>query len=292
MLIQARIDFKKPNIPTLLRKGCTLFDMHFHTKYSDGITKPETIIKKAKKLGVNVAITDHNTIEGALRTYKIRDGIKIIPGIELTTQEGMHILVYFYNINDLVQYYHKHIIENKGKDPLSFLNAGAEQLVEAAKQYNTIISAAHPYAISWTGLCKHITEEKMFKNVLSKIDALEIINGSNTKKANKKALEFVQKNNKGITAGTDGHTAGALGKVLTYTKIPNQNTDEFLNSIKEKTNFIIGKEMWIAKKAASHSLKIHMPMKDTVNKFKKGLNYLKIRKMRKIQEKILKNSQD
>ena len=290
MLIQARIDFKKPDIPTLLRKGYTLYDMHFHTKYSDGITKPETIIKKAKKLGVNVAITDHNVIEGAIRTYKIKENLGIIPGIELTTQEGMHLLAYFYNMNELIQFYHKHIIPNKGKDPLSFLNVGAEYLVDSARQYNCVISAAHPFAISWTGLCKHITEEKMFNNVFSKIDALEIINGSNTKKANKQALEFLQKTDKGITAGTDGHTAGALGKVLTYTKQANQNTDEFLESINKKTNFIIGKEMWIAKKAASHSLKIHMPMKDTINKFKKGLKYLKIRKMRKIQEKIKRNS--
>jgi predicted metal-dependent phosphoesterase TrpH len=291
MLVQARIDFKKPEIPTLLRKGYTLYDMHFHTKYSDGITKPETIIKKAKKLGINVAITDHNVIEGAIKTYKIKEKVNIIPGIELTTQEGIHILAYFYNINELTQYYQKHVMLNKGKDPLSFLNVGAEYLVDSARQYNCILSAAHPFAISWTGLCKHITEEKMFNNVLSKIDALEIINGANTKNANKKALEFVKQTNKGITAGTDGHTAGALGNVLTYTKQPNQNTDDFLNSITKKTNYIIGKETWIIKKAASHSLKIKMPMKDTVNKFKKGLNYLKIRKMRKIQEKIMRNSQ-
>lgn len=286
MLLQARIDLKKPDVPALLRKGCTLFDMHFHTKYSDGITKPESIIKKAKKLRINLAITDHNVIEGAVRTYKIRDNVKIIPGIELTTMEGMHLLLYFYDINELVQYYHKHVIENKGKDPLSFLNSNAESLVDAARQYNCIISAAHPYAIGWTGLCKHFGEDNLAEKILAKIDALEIINGSNTKKANRKAQDFIQKTDKGITAGTDGHTIGELGRVLTYTKTPNQNINNFLDSIKQKTNFVIGKELNIARKAACHSVKIGRPIKDTANKVRKGMKYVKDRRIPRIKQQI------
>jgi len=36
-----------------------MFDMHFHTYYSDGNSKVRTVVKKANRLGFGVAITDH-----------------------------------------------------------------------------------------------------------------------------------------------------------------------------------------------------------------------------------------
>ena len=69
-------------------------DLHIHTKYSeDGIGSPKEIIKLLKKRGLQgMAITDHNNIEGSIKTLKIapKDFI-VIPGIEISTSDG-HIL--------------------------------------------------------------------------------------------------------------------------------------------------------------------------------------------------------
>jgi len=69
-------------------------DLHVHSKYSeDGIGSPKEIIKSIKKKGLHgMAITDHNNIEGCIKTLKLatKDFI-VIPGIEISTLDG-HIL--------------------------------------------------------------------------------------------------------------------------------------------------------------------------------------------------------
>ncbi|NLM37405.1 MAG: PHP domain-containing protein [Firmicutes bacterium] len=76
------------------------FDLHTHTLYSDGISTPEELVKRAKEKGLTgVALTDHDTVDGlpaflaAGRAY----GLVCIPGVELSTElEGVefHILGY------------------------------------------------------------------------------------------------------------------------------------------------------------------------------------------------------
>jgi predicted metal-dependent phosphoesterase TrpH len=96
-------------------------DLHLHTLASDGKLTPEELVDKAKseKLDV-IAITDHDTTAGVNEgiEYGKKTGIKVIPGIELSTthnNESIHILGYFrdagYNdttfkntIQDMVDY--------------------------------------------------------------------------------------------------------------------------------------------------------------------------------------------
>ncbi|MCY6370809.1 PHP domain-containing protein [Clostridium ganghwense] len=76
-------------------------DFHNHTTASDGKLSPCELVKLAKKEDLDIiAITDHdntNGLEEALKTGK-EIGIKVIPGIELTTRhngESIHLLGYF-----------------------------------------------------------------------------------------------------------------------------------------------------------------------------------------------------
>lgn len=68
------------------------FDLHVHTKYSkDSLLNPKTVLKIAKKKGLNgIAITDYNTIKGALATQKINDdeNFTVIVGSEIKTEYG------------------------------------------------------------------------------------------------------------------------------------------------------------------------------------------------------------
>lgn len=76
-------------------------DFHVHTTASDGLLTPSETVKRAVKNNVKyLAITDHDTVSGideALKAAETED-IKVIPGIELSTQhngENIHILGYF-----------------------------------------------------------------------------------------------------------------------------------------------------------------------------------------------------
>ena len=74
-------------------------DLHIHTLYSDGEYSPKEIVALAKKNNVGIiAITDHDSIEGAKEAQCLNDqDITIITGVELsaeTNNEEMHILGY------------------------------------------------------------------------------------------------------------------------------------------------------------------------------------------------------
>jgi len=73
-----------------------IFDLHSHTLASDGaLTPPELLLRAAEK-GVDVlAITDHDTVDGYRDLSAIPDNIKLIAGIEFSTQWqncGIHVL--------------------------------------------------------------------------------------------------------------------------------------------------------------------------------------------------------
>ena len=62
--------------------------LHVHTHYSllDGLSKPNQIVNRCKKLGIkSCAITDHGTISGNIDFYKTlkKNDIKPIMGCEL-----------------------------------------------------------------------------------------------------------------------------------------------------------------------------------------------------------------
>lgn len=81
-------------------------DMHVHSIYSDGEYSPLELLKMCKETGISiVSITDHNSLDGAKEALLNNpyDGIRIIPGVELSTKyEGgkQHILGYGIDLNN------------------------------------------------------------------------------------------------------------------------------------------------------------------------------------------------
>lgn len=88
-------------------------DFHIHTSASDGLLSPAQIVKRAVNNNVQyLAITDHDTLGGIDEAISesLKHNIKIIPGIELSTQhnhESIHILGFFkngiYNNSELIE---------------------------------------------------------------------------------------------------------------------------------------------------------------------------------------------
>lgn len=66
-----------------------MVDMHVHTNYSDSNGTVEELIKAAKDKGLSgIAITDHNTLDGAKVATYMQNDLTIIPGEEIKTESG------------------------------------------------------------------------------------------------------------------------------------------------------------------------------------------------------------
>ncbi|KAJ0078438.1 hypothetical protein Patl1_37008 [Pistacia atlantica] len=65
-----------------------MFELHSHSKCSDGFLSPSKLVERAHGNGVKVlALTDHDTLSGIPEAIEAarRFGIKIIPGVEIST---------------------------------------------------------------------------------------------------------------------------------------------------------------------------------------------------------------
>lgn len=92
-------------------------DLHVHSNNSDGSLSTSELIAEAKKLGIIIALTDHNTTKGLESFLKeaSEQGITVVSGIELSTEyngKELHLLGYFIDkehyekIEKLMEEYH------------------------------------------------------------------------------------------------------------------------------------------------------------------------------------------
>ena len=67
---------------------------------------PQLILEQAVQKGLNlISITDHNTVQHSILACKLSEGIpiRVIPGVELTSREEVHLLAYFPNVDALLK---------------------------------------------------------------------------------------------------------------------------------------------------------------------------------------------
>lgn len=265
-----RIQFKKPNLPELIRQY-TVVDLHFHTHYSDGNNSIEEIAKRSRELGIGVAITDHNEIKGAVEIDSYKD-ILSIPGIEITSKEGTHVLVYFYDVKSLKQFYKNDLKPFLGDTVMSSTSLEMEEIIKRAGAFKTLTVFPHPYSPVFTGIYNSYFPEERLNQLFKMIDGVEAINSGNLKKWNLKCALLGFNLNKAITGGSDGHTLVYLGKVVCYAQCKNTRK-AFLDAVKKKQNKVIGKEINMLRKVTSNGRKIRTSLKNYPDIVEKNLKY-------------------
>ncbi|MEM4245137.1 MAG: PHP-associated domain-containing protein [Candidatus Nanoarchaeia archaeon] len=279
-----KVVFKKPRV--INTKEFSYADMHYHTRYSDGITRVVKVMKKCRKKGIGIAITDHNDVRGSILASRYRN-VMVIPGMEIGVKEGAHILLYFYKTKDMEEFYLKHVKDNRPKDPMRNLKLGIQEIIDLAKKYNAVTCAPHPYQkMARTSICKAIKQKRISPHVMNHIQLIEVINGLNLKMYDVKAAVLANKLSKGITGGSDGHTTREIGKVLTYTNRVGSK-EEFLEELVKKRSYVIGKQLNIAARIMPHTVSIKSHMKHPIYWIKEGKKILK-EKNNKLKEKLRK----
>lgn len=202
-------------------------DLHVHTWHSkDSATPPELAVLKAAMKGCFIAITDHNTINGAIEASRIvkkcEIGVKVIIGEEVTTGElneaGKKI--------ELLGYFLTKTIPRNGS---------IEQTLAEIKRQGGIIGIPHPFELWRHGAGNKSLEIIELAQKMGIPVCWEVFNSRSSWENNDKALDFFQEQNKNgvglfAIAGSDAHHPEEIGRAHVIVA-PFENKDDLLPSL-------------------------------------------------------------
>ena len=265
-----RVQFEKPNISELIQRY-TVVDLHFHTRYSDGSNTVRQVVKRVRQLGIGIAVTDHNDIAGAIEIDLYKD-ILSIPGIEITSREGSHILIYFYEIESLREFFYQNIQPNMGNELMSSISLPMEAIIAKARAFKTVVILPHPYCTAYTGVCNPQFSMARQKRIFDLVDGVEAINSENLKKWNLKCAVLGFNLDKTVVGGSDGHSLYQIGRVVSYADC-NRTRRAFLDAVSQKQNKVVGKEIDIFRKVTSNGLKLRTNLKNYPDLIEKNIRY-------------------
>lgn len=286
---QHRIQFKKPDLENLIDQF-TVVDMHFHTHHSDGHNSVDEISAYVRRLGIGIAITDHNEIRGALELACHRDVLSI-PGIEVTSVEGSHVLVYFYASRDLERFYLRTIAPAMGAEVMSSTSLEMETIIEAARRFPTVVVFPHPYSAAYSGIQNSYFSETRLLALYEMVDGIEVINAENMNKWNLQSTVLGFNVGKGITGGSDGHRLSQMGKAITYADCA-PDREAFLHAVKNGQTHVIGKEINLLRKVTSNTIKLKNNIRNYPDLIEKNIRYsytLLDAKQRSLRESVRRN---
>ncbi len=243
------IIFEKPRAEGIRRLGLLPADLHFHTRHSDSATRVRDALKLATRRGIGLSITDHNQVGGVVEAQRQGIQVTLIPGIEVSANDGPHILLYFYSTADLVDFYRRHIEKNRRTSPFTAIRLDTSDILDRREDYACVAAEAHPcgYAFLNLGVERCVAGRLIDEEVFSRLDALEVICGGMARSHNLKAARLSAIHNLGRTGGTDGHLLHELGGVVTCAEAG--TADEFLDAIRRRETVIIGRERPLVEKA-------------------------------------------
>lgn len=265
-----RIQFESPRLDQLASRYAVV-DMHFHSHFSDGADGVEAIAQRARQLGIGVAITDHNAIDGAVELDRY-DDVLSIPGIEVTSREGAHVLVYFYRIDDLKAFYAADIQPNKGPTVMSSIDLDVESIIRRARKYNSVVIFPHPYSATFTGICNHSFSAARLQRLLGMADGVEVINSENLKRWNLKSALLGFNLDRAITGGSDGHSLNQMGCAVTYTACE-RSRKAFLDAVSRREAKVVGTESKLFKKIQSNGAKLKTSINNYPDLVEKNIRY-------------------
>ena len=171
-------------------------DLHMHTHFSpDSEMSPQALVKRCVKVGLDcIAVTDHNTIEGAKEVKRIAP-FTVIVGEEVGSSDG-----------EITGLFLEEAVP-RGLSPL--------ETVKLIKAQGGLVSIPHPYD-RFRG---SVITPRGIEEVLPYADIVEIFNSRNSLDAdNRKAVELAGAHALLTSGVSDAHTPMELGR--TYVEMP------------------------------------------------------------------------
>lgn len=169
---------------------CLRVDLHAHTHASpDCRLSPEKLVRVLRERGINVvAITDHNTMDGAFEFAELAT-FPVIMGEEIKTSEG-----------DVIGLFLRRPIE-RDMSPV--------ETVCAIKEQGGVAMVPHPF----DRLRRSALGRAAVETIMDDIDILEVFNGRTIRAAdNDQADLFAVDHGLARSVGSDSHLAIEVGR--------------------------------------------------------------------------------
>ena len=166
------------------------FDLHVHTCHSkDSLMAPDEIIRAVLGRGLDgLAITDHNSIEGAL-TLRGMAPFLVIVGEEIATREG-----------EIIGLFLREAIP-RGLSP--------EETIAAIREQQGLVYVPHPF----DRIRRNALGARVLERIAQQVDALEVLNARNfLPQDNELARRFAESHGLAMGAGSDGHIPSEIGR--------------------------------------------------------------------------------
>lgn len=181
------------------------FDLHIHSRYSDGRAGVEEILRVARRKGLGgIAVTDHNTLEGSMAALRIcrsrYPDMIVIRGAEIDTSEG-HLIVL-------------------GVDEMPELGLTPEETIDETHDLGGLAVLPHPY--------------HLFRHSIGRIPPVDAVEVCNSKYilgiSNLRARLEARRQRIPMVAGSDAHVVEAVG--LGVTILNASSEDDALEEIR------------------------------------------------------------
>ena len=170
-------------------------DIHMHTRFSpDSGAPPASIVARCLETGLNcIAITDHNTLDGALEVRDLAP-FQVIVGEEVKSADG-----------DIIGLFLEHEVP-KGLT--------AADTVRAIRKQGGLVLVPHPF----DRFRASAIEDDALLDILPEVDALEAFNAHNLlMRDNDRAAALCREKDLMAVAVSDSHTPLELGRTYMET---------------------------------------------------------------------------
>lgn len=185
-------------------------DLHTHTLFSrDCLVKLEDFLQACQRKGLDrVAVTDHNTIAGALR-LKEMDPERIVVGEEIRTTHG-----------ELIAYFLTAPVPS-GLSP--------QEAIAAVRAQGGVVGISHPL----DSFRREAIRRRALLPLLDQVDFLEVLNARCLRMADNRAAQVLAwERGLPVVAGSDAHSLWELGRAVTVLP-PFDSPSSFLQSLRE-----------------------------------------------------------
>jgi len=190
-------------------------DLHLHTDFSDGLHNPRQVVQAAAKVGLQIiAVTDHDTMEGAFRAkeYSLRRpdlGIQVVLGEEVSTLNG-HVIGLFLQ---------------------KFVPArlSAKRTVQLIHQQGGLAILAHPFHMYTGRASSHPKAVEIIEEI--PFDGIETINHGDALSfwSNKKTKKIIDRHRLAAIGCSDAHNSRFIG--MGYTEFDGNTAEDLRAAI-------------------------------------------------------------